>query len=358
MLITGITGFLAAHVLDAVLAASPGYRVRGTVRDLKRGQTILTPLSTADRARVELVEVKDGATSDLTNAVRDVAYILHVASPYQLNVQDPVRDLLTPAIETTLNVLRAAKASPSVKKIVLTSSFAAVTNFTKGGPNRPGYTYTVSDWNPLTYEDAVTSGGRGAVAYSASKTLAEKAAWDFMQQEAPAFTLSTINPPMIYGPCRQPVTTKEALNTSSKAIYHLIDSAPKMPEDRLPLFCHVRDVALAHVKAMEASDDLGGDQRTTQRYLICGGAFYWCQAVALIAAKYPHLKARLPQGYDGAIRPDAMKDPSQLARVDTSLAAQKLGLKTYHGWESTLEESLTDLLRLEDLWLAAAQHKL
>lgn len=125
VLITGITGFLSAHVLDAVLASPANYKVRGTLRSISKKDAILERLSTEDRKRVEFVEVADTATSDLLPAVRGVEIIHHVASPYQLNVKDAEKDLLIPAVEGTLNILRFAKHEKSVKKIVITSSFAA-----------------------------------------------------------------------------------------------------------------------------------------------------------------------------------------------------------------------------------------
>lgn len=166
VLITGITGFLSAHVLDAVLAAPQKFRVRGTVRNIEKKDGLLRRLAPEDARRVEIVQVAKTESSDLSEAVRGVSYIAHVASPYQLNVQDPERDLLVPAIEGTLNILRYAAKEPSVKKIAITSSFAAVTDFTKGGPNRPGYTYTEQDWNPFDRPDA-----KGPVAYATSKKL-------------------------------------------------------------------------------------------------------------------------------------------------------------------------------------------
>lgn len=191
VLITGITGFLSAHVLDAVLASPHKYRVRGTTRSLGKKDALLARLG--DNAeRVELVLVEATEKDDLTEAIKGVTYIAHVASPYQLQVEDVERDLLQPAIEGTLNVLRYALKEPSVKKIAITSSFAAVTDFTKGGPNRPGYTYTQNDWNPFNREDA-----KGPAAYATSKKLAERAAWDFVEKEKPHFSLASFQPPMI-----------------------------------------------------------------------------------------------------------------------------------------------------------------
>lgn len=338
VLITGITGFLAAHVLDAVLASPANYKVRGTLRSLSKKDELLARLKPEDRNRVELVEVADTATSDLLPAVRGVEIIHHVASPYQLNVQDAERDLLIPAVEGTLNILRFAKHEKSVKKVVITSSFAAVTSLKEGGPNRPGFTYTAEHWNPATYDDAIEAGGAGAFSYSVSKKLAEQAAWDYLSNEKPNFEIATINPPMIYGPTLQPAVKLSNLNTSSKTIYGLISSADHMPEDRLPLFCHARDVGDAHVAASEKPKGMG------QRWLLCGGKFTWAHAVEFIAEEYPELQDRLPKGWKEAS--GNLKDLNEIASLDTKPAETTLGIN-FKDWQTTLRESLDRLLELE-----------
>lgn len=338
VLITGITGFLAAHVLDAVLASPENYKVRGTLRSLSKKDELLARLKPEDRKRVELVEVADTATSDLLPAVRGVEIIHHTASPYQLNVQDAEKDLLIPAVEGTLNLLRFAKHEKSVKKIVITSSFAAVTDFTQGGPNRPGFTYTAENWNPAGYEDAIQAGGAGAFSYSVSKKLAEQAAWDYLSNEKPNFEIATICPPMIYGPTLQPAVKLSNLNTSSKTIYGLIGSADQMPEDRLPLFCHARDVGDAHVAATEKSQGLG------KRWLLCGGKFTWAHAVKFISEEYPQLQDRLPKGWKDATT--NLRDVDSIASLDTKPAETELGIH-FKDWQTTLKESLDSLLELE-----------
>lgn len=338
VLITGITGFLAAHVLDAVLASPANYRVRGTLRLVNKKEAILARLSEEDRQRIEFVEVADTATSDLLPAVRGVEIIHHVASPYQLNVKDAEKDLLIPAVEGTLNILRFAKHEKSVKKVVITSSFAAVTSLKEGGPDRPGYTYTAEHWNPATYQDAIEAGGAGAFSYSVSKKLAEQAAWDFVQNENPTFEIACVNPPMIYGPSLQPGVKLSNLNTSSATIYGLISSSDQMPQDRLPLFCHARDVGDAHVAATEKPNAMG------QRYLLCGGKFTWAHAVKFISEQYPDLQDRLPKGWKDVT--SSLRDLDSIATLDTTPAEQMLGIK-FRDWQTTLKQSLDSLLQLE-----------
>lgn len=337
VLITGITGFLAAHCLDAVLDDPAGYRVRGTLRSKGKAEELLARFSSEQRSRIELVEVKDTASSDLTQAIKDVDYILHTASPYQPSVEDVERDLLKPALDGTLNVLRYAHKEPSVKFVAITSSFAAIRNANKGGHLRPGFTYTEDDWNPSTVEEAKQQGG--LFAYAVSKALAEKGAWDFVREQKPHYKIAAFNPPMIYGPTLQPSgKSKSSLNTSSKGIYALISGLDAMPEDKLPLFCHGRDVADAHVRAIAKLNEGAADRR----WLLCGGTFTWGMAVKHIAKTHPELKDRLPKGWESAKE----KDLGQFAKLDSRPAQQVLGIK-FRDWKVTLDESIDSLLELE-----------
>lgn len=111
--------------------------------------------------------------------------------------------MLDPAVIGTTGVLKSIKKSaPSVKRVVITSSFAAIINPSKGSwPNHP---YSEDDWNPITHEEALQNPAAG---YRASKTFAEKAAWDFLEKEKPNFTITTLNPPLVLGPIVSSVLT-------------------------------------------------------------------------------------------------------------------------------------------------------
>lgn len=241
-----------------------------------------------------------------------MTYIAHLASPCQLQVEDVERDLLDPAVEGTLNILRYAKKESSVKKIAITSSFASVVDFNNGGPNRPGFIYTKDDWNPFNREDA-----KGPVAYAVSKKLADKATWNFIKEEKSQFEISSFHPPMIYGETLQPGVNLKNLNTSSKTIYALIQSLDEMPGDRLPLFCNARDVGDAHARWLES------DTASQERYLLFGGTFSWAMAVDYIAQTKPELKNRLPKGYEQAIETNK-KGPKDYAFLNTTPAQKEL----------------------------------
>lgn len=144
---------------------------------------------------------------------------------------------------------------------------------------------------------------------------------------------------MIYGPTLQPGVNHTNLNTSSKAIYTMISSADEMPADRLPLFCHAKDVADAHVRWLSSSS------ASPQRYLISGGAFNWAMTAEYIAQTRPELKGRLPKGYEQAIADK--KDPkASYAILDCTPAEKELHMN-FKDWKTTLDDSLDSLLSLE-----------
>jgi nucleoside-diphosphate-sugar epimerase len=166
--------------------------------------------------------------------------VIHTASPFILNAKDFDRDLFEPALNGTTSVLKAIKANnPSVKRVVVTSSFASNIDYSKG--YRPGYLYTEADWNPMSTQEAKDAND-GVAAYLVSKTIAEKAAWDFIEQEKPNFTLATLTPPMVYGPLAQDFEGVEKLNTSSADFYRLFNGSEKeVPPPGFVAYVDVRD---------------------------------------------------------------------------------------------------------------------
>lgn len=165
--------------------------------------------------------------------------MIHLASPFILDSKDYEKDLFKPAVNGTVSILKAVKEyNQSVKRIVITSSFAAVLDFTKG--LRPGYVYTEEDWNPVTTEEAKKAGP--SAAYLVSKTLAERAAYDFVKSEKPNFSITTLNPPMVYGPLLQNVESMAKLNTSSADVYRLFNGSLKdVPDTTFWACVDVRD---------------------------------------------------------------------------------------------------------------------
>ena len=225
ILLTGASGFVATHVLNSLL--QHGYNVRGTVRSEASASKVRkshSHLLDGDDSRLSFAIVQDVAKPGaFAEAVKGVDGVIHTASPFPMQVDNNERDLLDPAIKGTTEVLKAIqKDAPQVKRVVITSSFASIMDTMQG--NRPGYTYSEKDWNPITYEQAKS--GDGTTAYCASKTFAEKAAWDFVKTEKPNFDLATICPPMVYGPLAHDASL-DHLNTSSADIFRFMSGSQK-----------------------------------------------------------------------------------------------------------------------------------
>lgn len=330
ILVTGASGFIAAHVLNSFLEA--GYAVRGTVRSEATAEKVRqSHAKYADR--LSLVIVPDmGVPNAFDNAVKGVDGVIHTATPFQVEVDDNERDLLRPAIDGTVNILQSVKKyAPQVNRVVITSSFAAIADLSKG--NRPGHTYTEADWNPATYEEAAKPTTPGPFAYCAAKGLAERAAWDFVAKEKPNFDIVTLCPPMVYGPNVNGTATLSKLNTSSADIYRLMSPTNK-PTDPVPTnmfwsFVDVRDVALAHLRAYEVPQ-AGG-----QRFFLCKGNFSYQQMVDILREKVPEVRDRVPIG-----KPGSGFGGVELYKTDSSKAQKILGIQFRE-----LEESVVDAAR-------------
>ncbi|KAF2802942.1 NAD(P)-binding protein [Mytilinidion resinicola] len=327
ILVTGANGFVASHVVRTLLAA--GYNVRAAVRSTsstERMKEIHAPYV----SQLSFIIVPDmTAPGAFDEAVKRVSGIMHMASPFVLAPENNEVDLLQPAIQITLGVLASAAAAGStVRHVVLTSSFASILDMGQG--YRPGYTYNEADWNPMTYAEAAVADG--PMAYCASKKLAEEAAWNFVKEKKPAFELSTICPPWIFGPTLGSLASLEHLNESTEAIYKLIN-AKSIPPIDFAGFADVRDVAAAHLRAYEKPEAAG------KRFLV-GNHFDYQTAADAIRAKLPELKDRVPEGTPGA----GLK--GDVYQVDGSEAAKVLGVE-YTKLEDTMKDTVEGLLEAE-----------
>lgn len=303
VLVTGANGYVAAHIVAALL--SSGYRVVGTVRSHSSAEKVLSAHAThnnQDQQNLSMQIVPDiTAPGAFDKAVQadGITAVIHVASPFQLVVEDNERDLLMPAIHGTKTLLQSAALNPNIKSVVITSSFASIVNIGEG--LRPGYTYDETDWNPATFEDGKNSDS-GAFAYCVSKVLAERAAWDFIQdrKDQISFSISTICPPKIFGPAFSSPTREESssLGVSLKEIYDLVSGTNKtVPQTQFWGWVDVRDVARAHVKALEVSG------AANQRFLVTAGRYSYQEIVDVLrkSDKIPsNVKTEnLPQGAPG-----------------------------------------------------------
>jgi len=333
VLVTGGSGYVAAHVLNSFL--SRGYNVRTTVRTQATAEKVKKSHKQY-LDRLSFAIVGDVATPGAHDeAVRGVDGVIHTASPFQMQVQDNKRDLLDPAINGTTSVLTSIqKHNPLLKRVVITSSFAAIDDLNLGA--RPGYTYTESDWNPITYQEAADPNAAGAVAYCASKTFAERAAFDFVENNKPNFNVTTLCPPMVYGPAAHSVESLKGLNTSSADIYRLINGSEKtVPDTAFFAFVDVRDLGEAHVLAFESERAAG------QRYIVAAGGYTYQAICDVLREEFPELRERVPEGKvgSGIAYPDVY-------RVDNGKIGRELGLE-FRGLRETVGDMVKGFLEIE-----------
>jgi len=295
---------------------------------MPKGKKILSNHPDVPSSQLSYVIVEDIAKENaFDEAVKSdppFEAVLHTASPFHFNVQDPKKDLLDPAIIGTTGILRAIKANaPSVKRVAITSSFAAIIN-AKQHPS----VYNESSWNPVTEDEALhTDAG---TAYRGSKTLAERAAWDFVEKEKPNFTLTTLCPPLVLGPVVHYLADLSSLNTSNEIVRDMVTGKFRdsgLPTTRVVIFVDVRDLALAHVRAIEREEAQG------KRFFVTAGFYRNNDVADAIKKEFPELAEKLPEKYEA--------DPKEFPfKIDNSRAKEVLGLEY-----RSLETSVTDLVR-------------
>jgi dihydroflavonol-4-reductase len=274
VLVTGASGYIAGHVVREFLEL--GYRVRGTVRSLANPKKVthLRELSARHGDRLELVEADLERDAGWNEAVAGCTYVEHVASPFPAAAPKHEDELVRPAVDGTLRVLRAAADAGTVRRVVLTSSVAAVAYGHQGNGGRP---LTEEDW----------SVAERCEAYQKSKTLAERAAWDFVAK-LPAdkrFELAVVNPGFVAGPLAGP-----EVGTSGEVVGRLMRrELPACPEIGWAVV-DVRDVAIAHRLATEIPEAAG-------HRFIAAGEHIWMQDIGkILAAEFGPKGYRPPTG--------------------------------------------------------------
>lgn len=258
VLVTGGSGFIAVHCILQLLQA--GYRVRTTVRTLNRETGVRDMLRTggADAgAQLSFIAADLASENNWKEAVADCTYVLHVASPTPLKGYKHEDEMIIPAREGVLRVLRAARDA-GVKRVVLTSAFGAV-GFGHPQQSAP---FRETDWTEINDKTP---------AYQKSKTLAERAAWEFIAKEGKGLELAAINPVAVLGPVLGP-----DFSHSIQIIKQLMqDKAPGSPRINTS-FVDVRDVADLHLRAMTDPAASG------ERFLATAGQSVWLVDVAEI----------------------------------------------------------------------------
>ncbi len=294
VLVTGGTGFIAAHCILKLLEA--GHAVRTTVRSLAREAEVRSMLRRGGAVdpggRLAFVEADLLADAGWAEAAAGCERVLHVASPFPEGIPKSADELIIPAREGTLRVLRAARQA-GVERVVLTSSFAAI------GYGRPPQAapFDETSWTDPDAADVAP--------YARSKTLAERAAWDFVAQEAKEgrpLELAAVNPVMVFGPVLGP-----DYSTSILVVQRMMDGAiPGLPKLSFGAV-DVRDVADLHLRAMTHPAARG------ERFLAVAGDFLTMREAAQILKKhFPAAARRVPtfQLPNFMVRLAGLRDPA------------------------------------------------
>ena len=275
VMVTGISGYIGLHC--AAILLQNGCEVLGTVRSMKKETEVRETLRAASVDSDNLAFAHLDLTSDdgWDEAVKECDYVMHVASPFAIANPKTEEEMIEPAVQGTLRVLKAAQKS-GVKRVVLTSSTVAMMCSIKKG------TFGPTDWTDLNTPNIST--------YVKSKTLAEKAAWDFVNglQDNEKFELVSVNPGGVFGP---PLGTNISGQTMQVLSEMLKGKMPMVPEVSFPMI-DVRDVAMIHFKAMLHPEAAG------ERFIAASAEGYGFASVAQIL---------LDAGYKG---PSTRKAPA------------------------------------------------
>ena len=294
VLVTGGSGYIASFCIAQLL--DEGAQVVATVRDRSREPGLRAAVGALVRAddRLRVVVADLNADAGWSEACTGASGVLHVASPFPSRAPKSDDELVRPARDGALRVLKAARDA-GVRRVVLTSSTAAVA-YGHGGRSQP---FTEEDWSdPRALGDSS--------AYERSKTIAERAAWDWREREGGALELVTICPGAVIGP-----VLSGDFSASLDIVRRLVDgSLPGLPRFGWPLV-DVRDIADLHVRALRTPEAAG------RRY-IGAGPFYWLEDVArALREQAPELAGKVPRRRlpDWAVRLSAALDPALRERL-------------------------------------------
>ncbi|KAG8915735.1 methylglyoxal reductase (NADPH-dependent) gre2 [Tulasnella sp. 408] len=263
VLVTGASGFVGAWVAKVLL--DRGFTVIGTVRSDPRGEYLKT-LFQQYETRFSYVIVPDvGKNGAFDEAVVGIDAVAHVASPVSMSAGDP-QEIIGPAVNGTMSILESVKAhGTSVQRIVITSSRASVLN---DKPQAGWPTFDETDWNDVSPREVELKGkdAEPMHKYRASKVLAERAAWDFVEKnkENITFDLVTVLPSFVFGPIIHEVNSLAPLNFSIQLFHdYTTHHDPPTPAGKLtgpPMdMVDVRDTALIHALALE-KPEAGGER--------------------------------------------------------------------------------------------------
>lgn len=335
VLVSGANGYIGMHVAHAFL--EKGYSVRGTVRNVEKGKHLQEFFkSYGDKFELAIVPdiAKEGAFDE---AVKGVDVIAHTASPVPSitsKISDPA-EMIDPAVKGTTGIMKSAiKNAPELKRMVITSSVAAVMN---ADPNQE--VYTENDWNDAAVKNVEEKGAEAGLSgiYTASKTLAERAAWDLWKQHKNEikWDITTLCPPFVFGPIIHEVSGINSINSSMMIWWNtiVVSEATRQSVVSDHSWIDVRDLGTAHVLAAE-TPGAGGE-----RLIVSSGKAFWQDWIDAANSLQP---SPLPNHKIQAGFPDTERVVKR--RLDTKKEQGIIGMK-YRTTKETTKDIFEDFAK-------------
>lgn len=338
ILVTGATGYIAGWLVKKLL--EEGLTVHAAVRNPENKEKTkhLDKLAAELPGNIRYFKADLLDKGSYAEAMKGCELVYHTASPYILNVKDPQKELIDPALEGTRNVLEQAGKTSSVKRVVLTSSCAAIYTDAIDTQKAPGGKLTEDIWN--------TTASLEYQPYSYSKTLAEKEAWKIAEAQN-RWDMVVINPCGVFGPALNP---KASDSETIRMLIQIGDGTLKMGAPRVGIgVVDVRDVAMAHYEA-------GFRPGASGRHIVCAHNTDFLEMAQTLqdkyGDKYPIPKSALPKWLLMLVGPLVNKSLSRRFirhnvnvewKADNTRSRKELGMK-YRPLKETMEESLQMLI--------------
>lgn len=335
VLVTGANGYVASWLVKQLL--DEGLSVHATVRnpnDQSKVGHLLALAGAAERLTLFKADLLEDGVFD--EAIQGCELVFHTASPFvQWNITDPQAQLIQPALRGTLNVLESVERVASVKRVVLTTSIAAIYGDTKDMQDIAGDAFTEAHWNTTSSADYQ--------AYPYSKTVAERAAWDAVAGQS-RWDLVCINPALVMGPS----LATNSQSTSLSTIKEMVDGTHKMGVPKLDVaMVDVRDVADAHFKA-------GFTPTAEGRHICSADTLSLIEMANLLRKKYPQYplpKVVIPKFMTWLVGPIVSditrgfinNNVGYPLRFDNRKIREKLGVN-FRPLEQTLHDHMQQLL--------------
>ncbi|KKY21335.1 putative nad dependent epimerase [Phaeomoniella chlamydospora] len=290
ILVTGATGIVGTAIVLEI--AKAGFKVRGSTRSASKAEQWSAKYPDVG---IEWVYVQD-QKADPSEGIYDEAVVgcdaaIHVAGPYTLTHKSG-EEIMVPQLNGIKSILSACHKEKSIKRLVYTSTVAAINPDPHLGLSPAEQrAYTEDDWNPTTWEKGSSSSGQHmpVTSYCCGKTLAEKYAWEFMSSNQPSFDLVALCPATGYGPPLQVLHSLHNLDAASARLWsHITHAQTTIPGDPSPVFTNVYDTAEMHLNALTWPSAAG------KRFQIVSGSYSYARIFSILKSAFPEHAHRFP----------------------------------------------------------------